>query len=130
MQVPSLASSPSTGTLVESLPGYGSLTSLGFRLLSGTVTASPQGQHPVRTLFYAIAESQRSPATDPVVLWQTGGPGCSGISAFWWEHGPFTMAAPQNINNPEGFPSITLNPFSWNRVATVIYMDSPWWVVL
>ena len=40
-------------------------------------------------LFYYFVESQRSPAQDPVVLWLTGGPGCSTLLAFFYESGIF-----------------------------------------
>lgn len=31
-------------------------------------------EHAGRKLFYIFAESQRNPATDPLVLWSNGGP--------------------------------------------------------
>jgi serine carboxypeptidase-like clade 1 len=40
-------------------------------------------------LFYYFIESERSPKDDPLVLWLTGGPGCSGLSAILYEIGIF-----------------------------------------
>lgn len=42
-------------------------------------------------MFYVIVESERNPVRDPVVVWLSGGPGCSGLDAFIYEHGPFTF---------------------------------------
>lgn len=38
--------------------------------------------------FFYSAASRNSPATDPVVLWLTGGPGCSSLLAAFSENGP------------------------------------------
>jgi len=40
-----------------------------------------------RELFYYFVESEGHPATDPVVLWLNGGPGCSSFDGFIYEHG-------------------------------------------
>lgn len=38
-------------------------------------------------LFYYFVKSERSPEKDPVILWLTGGPGCSALSGFMFEIG-------------------------------------------
>lgn len=60
--------------------------------------------------------SRNSPATDPLVLWLTGGPGCGGEMSIFYENGPW------HVND-----DLTLrkNPYSWNEVANVIYVDQP-----
>ena len=68
-------------------------------------------------MWYWLVESQNNAKTDPVVLWLTGGPGCSAGLASFLENGPFTVAP--------GGQSLLVNPWSWNRNATVLYVDSP-----
>jgi len=67
-------------------------------------------------LFYWMFESQGNPKTDPLVLWMTGGPGCSSELALFFENGPYTVDANGNL---------TPNPFSWNKNANLIYIDQP-----
>lgn len=42
-------------------------------------------------MFYYFVESEKSPANDPVVLWLNGGPGCSSLGGFVYEHGKHTL---------------------------------------
>lgn len=48
-----------------------------------------------RELFYYFVESEGSPATDPVVLWLNGGPGCSSFDGFVYEHGRLLALLPR-----------------------------------
>jgi cathepsin A (carboxypeptidase C) len=67
--------------------------------------------------FYWSFESRNDPANDPVVLWMTGGPGCSSEVALFGENGPCHVTADGS--------STTKNPYSWNSNATLIYIDQP-----
>jgi len=66
--------------------------------------------------FYWFVESQNNPKTDPVVLWLQGGPGCSSLFGFLTEHGPFVIGTDAY--------SVYRNPFSWNTVANMLYLES------
>jgi serine carboxypeptidase-like clade IV len=64
-----------------------------------------------------LKESRNAPATDPVILWLTGGPGCSSILALLSENGPYRMK-PNSTD-------LIINPYSWNEKANVLYVDQP-----
>ena len=52
----------------------------------------------------------------PLVMWTNGGPGCSGLMGLFTEHGAFRPTE-----------DLTLEPFSyaWNKVANMLYIESP-----
>ncbi|GMR32863.1 hypothetical protein PMAYCL1PPCAC_03058, partial [Pristionchus mayeri] len=66
---------------------------------------------------YWFVESQRSVKHDPLVLWLTGGPGCSGLAAFLTENGPFHP-------NRDG-ETLFENVFAWNKVSNMLFVESP-----
>lgn len=104
------------GALITNLPG--APPDLNFKQWSGFIPVWEHGsplEH--RQIHYWFVESQSATgASDPLVLWLTGGPGCSGMLALLTEQGPFNM-------NEHG--TLSLNPWSWNRNANVIYVESP-----
>eukprot|EP01133_Synstelium_polycarpum_P015745 gene15745-18707_t len=67
-------------------------------------------------MFYWFFESQHAPSTDPLILWLTGGPGCSSELAVFYENGPWKLNEDLTTSP---------NPYSWNKVANVLYVDSP-----
>ncbi|XP_010493406.1 PREDICTED: serine carboxypeptidase-like 47 [Camelina sativa] len=66
-------------------------------------------------MFYFFFESRNS-STDPVVIWLSGGPGCSSSVAMFYENGPFKIS--------DDF-SLSWNDFGWDKVSNLIYVDQP-----
>ena len=104
------ASCNGSSDLVQSLP-LTDFTSLPFCMFSGTVDISAN-----KSIFYWLTESEQNAASAPLVLWFNGGPGCSSMAGMFTELGPFY---------PQQNGSLARNAFSWNRVANVLYVDSP-----
>ena len=67
-------------------------------------------------LFYWMFPSQNNPSTDPLLVWYTGGPGCSSALAIMMENGPFNVTL-------EG--KVFINPYSWNNKANLLFVDQP-----
>jgi serine carboxypeptidase-like clade 4 len=67
-------------------------------------------------LFYWMFESRSNPSKDPLILWLTGGPGCSSMLALFMENGPYKIQKDL---------SLKINPFSWNSFANIIFIDQP-----
>ncbi|CAA7390845.1 unnamed protein product [Spirodela intermedia] len=66
-------------------------------------------------MFYFFFES-RNNKNDPVVIWLTGGPGCSSELAIFYENGPFSIA-----NNM----SLLWNDYGWDKISNLLYVDQP-----
>jgi len=104
-----------SANFVGSVPGFPG--DLPFDAYAGYLPAN-DGQ---KQMFYFFAESQSDPSNDPVVMWLNGGPGCSSFDGFVYEQGPFFFnSGPMGLEQ-----NLTLNPYSWNKVANMIYLDSP-----
>ncbi|KAH9902728.1 serine carboxypeptidase [Cubamyces lactineus] len=69
------------------------------------------------SLWFWFFEAREKPETAPLTLWLQGGPGGSGLVGLYQEHGPC------RINNDT--TSVSYNPFSWNNVSNMIYIDQP-----
>ncbi|KAI3458991.1 hypothetical protein Pfo_015654 [Paulownia fortunei] len=90
---------------------------VGFSQYSGYVTVNQQAG---RALFYWLTEAptNRGPESRPLVLWLNGGPGCSSVAYGASEEiGPFRI-------NSDG-KTLYLNPYSWNKLANLLFLESP-----
>jgi len=70
-----------------------------------------------KNYFYWFFESRSEPSNDPLIIWLTGGPGCSSQLALLSENGPCTPT-------PDGLDTIP-NPYSWNNNANIMWIDQP-----
>jgi carboxypeptidase C (cathepsin A) len=62
-------------------------------------------------MFFFYFEAREAPADAPVVLWMTGGPGCSSELAVFYENGPFTINEDMTLED---------NPTGWDVAANMI----------
>ena len=62
-------------------------------------------------------ESRNDPSTDPLALWFNGGPGSSSMIGLFQENGPCRITNDSSL--------VTLNPYSWNNHANILYIDQP-----
>ncbi|KAL3634733.1 hypothetical protein CASFOL_021787 [Castilleja foliolosa] len=98
---------------ISKLPGQ---PNVNFQQYSGYITVDEKRE---RSYFYYFVMAETNPTSKPLVLWLNGGPGCSslGIGAFR-ENGPFRPTAQQ-----DGI--LVRNNYSWNKVANMLYLESP-----
>ncbi|XP_056695948.1 serine carboxypeptidase-like 7 isoform X2 [Spinacia oleracea] len=155
-----------SSNVIKSVPGFPG--NLPFYLETGYVRV---GENDEVQLFYYFIKSERDPEKDPLMLWLTGGPGCSALSGLvleivsrcglnstmsgsrktdghrWWfwscVGGCWSLTAHRRRENekemercPLNFntsacnwhsksPTFQLNPSSWTKVASIIFLDSP-----
>ncbi|XGW09549.1 hypothetical protein V3C99_011660 [Haemonchus contortus] len=95
---------------IKQLPGVG--FGLNFKHYSGFFQVSD-----THLLHYWFVESQIEPEKDPLIFWFNGGPGYSSLSGLLKGMGPY-------VANHDG-RSLRENPFSWNKMASLVYIESP-----
>ncbi|XP_057430722.1 serine carboxypeptidase-like 11 [Lotus japonicus] len=105
------------GKIVQFLPGIEG--PLPFVLETGYVGV---GEGKNVQAFYYFIESENNPKEDPLMLWLTGGPGCSCLHGLMFEIGPFTVKK-EEYNGSR--PNLILNPHSWTKVSSIIFIDIP-----
>ncbi|KAF6169876.1 hypothetical protein GIB67_034268 [Kingdonia uniflora] len=106
-----------SSAIVRSLPGFDGF--LPFELEAGYLSVDEFDD--VQFLYYFV-KSERNPREDPLLLWLTGGPGCSGLSDLLFTIGPLYF---QNAEYNGSIPTLMLNPNSWTKVSNIIFLDAP-----
>ncbi|XP_020273717.1 serine carboxypeptidase-like 13 [Asparagus officinalis] len=104
-----------SGVSVTHLPGF--TGPLPFQLETGYESMGNE------EFFYYFVQSERNPREDPLIVWLTGGPdGCSALCGFLLEIGPLRFIIAEYNGS---LPSLIYNPYSWSKVANIIFLDAP-----
>ncbi|XP_078170709.1 serine carboxypeptidase II-3-like [Carex rostrata] len=104
---------------IEKLPGQPE-TGVNFDQYGGYITVDAEKG---RAFYYYFAEAATGggdggAASKPLLLWLNGGPGCSSLGYGAMEElGPFRVMSDGK--------TLYHNPFSWNKVANVLFLESP-----
>ncbi|WVZ20462.1 hypothetical protein V8G54_007784 [Vigna mungo] len=123
----------SCASIVKFLPGFEG--PLPFLLETGYVGVGESED--VQTFYYFI-ESDNNPKEDSLMLWLSGGHGCSSLTGLLLEIGNTKEAklcllcisdtGPLEFKQEEyngGAPNLILRNQSWNKVSSIIYADLP-----
>ncbi|KAF8085540.1 hypothetical protein N665_0664s0008 [Sinapis alba] len=106
-----------SASIVKFLPGFEG--PLPFELETGYIGV---GEEKEVQLFYYFIKSERNPEKDPLLLWLSGGPGCSSIHGLLFENGPLTMKV--EVYNAT-LPSLVSTTHSWTKTSSIIFLDQP-----
>lgn len=98
---------------VKALPTWNS--ALPSKHYSGYLNASD-----TKHLHYYFVEAYNDPQNAPLVFWTNGGPGCSSLDGFIYEHGPFRLTPDDN-----GALQLTQFEQTWVTVANMLYLEAP-----
>ncbi|XP_023642245.1 serine carboxypeptidase-like 15 isoform X2 [Capsella rubella] len=106
-----------SGSIIRSLPGFEG--PLPFELETGYIGV---GEAEEDQMFYYFVKSESNPIEDPLLVWLTGGPGCSSFSGLVYENGPLAFKV-ETYNG--SVPTLVSTTYSWTKVANIIYLDQP-----
>ncbi|CAJ1949339.1 unnamed protein product [Sphenostylis stenocarpa] len=110
--------SSQVGSKVEVLPGFEG--PLPFELETGYVGLGETDDD--MQVFYYFIKSENDPAKDPLMLWLTGGPGCSSFSGLAFQIGPLAFKIEEYNGS---LPNLILRPQSWTKASSIIFVDLP-----
>ncbi|CAH8357623.1 unnamed protein product, partial [Eruca vesicaria subsp. sativa] len=102
-------------SIIRYLPGFEG--PLPFELETGYIGVGEEDQ-----MFYYFIKSERNPEEDPLLVWLTGGPGCSSFSGLVYENGPLAFKVGAYNGS---IPTLVSTTYSWTKVANIIYLDQP-----
>ncbi|CAH8337123.1 unnamed protein product [Eruca vesicaria subsp. sativa] len=103
-----------SGSILKSLPGFEG--PLPFELETGYIGV---GDEEDLQMFYYFVKSENNPQEDPLLIWLTGGPGCSSLFAILFENESIHML----VTKPSNIFLIFLK--FWIQMANIIFLDQP-----
>ncbi|EEA21196.1 hypothetical protein EYB25_008653 [Talaromyces marneffei] len=68
-------------------------------------------------MWFWFFEARNNPQQAPLAAWFNGGPGCSSMIGLFQENGPCHFV--------NGASTPSLNKYSWNNYANMLYVDQP-----
>lgn len=71
-----------------------------------------------KSVHYIFLESQNDRDNDPLILWVSGGPGCSSLFSMFYEVGPFRFVTPLA-------ESLNVTKEAWNNRANLLFLETP-----
>lgn len=71
----------------------------------------------VSELYFWFYPSNNPSATDEILIWLNGGPGCSSLEGILQENGPFIWQY--------GTYRPVQNPYTWNNLTNVVWVEQP-----
>ncbi|ELU39467.1 carboxypeptidase C [Rhizoctonia solani AG-1 IA] len=74
------------------------------------------------TLLARFFEARNNPETAPIVIWLNGGPGCTSAMGLFFALGPCSIE--------KGGNSTTVNDWSWNNNANLLFIDRRFYAFL
>lgn len=89
-----------------------------IELISGYIPITQQDN-----LFYLLVKSTKKNA--PLVIFLNGGPGASSMTGAFVANGPYLI---QNPFSHESNIQLVKNPWSWDKIANIVYLDQPRYV--
>jgi serine carboxypeptidase-like clade IV len=98
------------------LPPLGGVGPSNVTQHSGYITVKGTESDGAHLFYWFFGSRSKQPEKDPLVIWLTGGPGCSSMLAIFVENGPYKITTDEKLE---------LNPYSWNENANVIWVDQP-----
>eukprot|EP00123_Amoebidium_parasiticum_P012616 comp21475_c0_seq2/m.29729 comp21475_c0_seq2/g.29729 ORF comp21475_c0_seq2/g.29729 comp21475_c0_seq2/m.29729 type:complete len:419 (-) comp21475_c0_seq2:5-1261(-) len=111
----SLAGTPPKGISdpVTYLPGLGIVAGKQY---AGRLPVAHDGSGKDFLFHWFVETASSTPELAPVVVWLNGGPGCSSMTGFFEENGPYFI---------DDNTTLSLNPNSWHSIAHLLYIDQP-----
>ncbi|PIL29646.1 hypothetical protein GSI_08283 [Ganoderma sinense ZZ0214-1] len=120
LSTPGILAATGDGTAVQTTPGKLRVVENSgvCETTPGVYQASGYGDLTAnQSMWFWFFAARENPDTAPLTIWLNGGPGSSSMIGLFQENGPCRIT-----NDSTG---VTLNPFSWNNVSNMLYLDQP-----